>query len=108
MYTSLDRVDLVTKNIQTGRHGYLLTDHRSAAEMESEPELSVLFALTRVCAVGPMGEHEGGADVNCVCQAIPPGFLCEAVSSAGGMVTVDVGTPVPARAQASGLPAQRF
>ena len=98
MYTSLDRIDIVTKKAETGRFRYLLTDHRTEEEIESEPELSVLFALTRVSAARAMGERDGGADVTYVCRSIPPDFLCEAVSSAGGTVTVDVGTPVPARA----------
>ena len=98
MYTSLDRIDIVTRQKETGRAGYLLTDHRTAAEVEDEPELSVLFALTRVTAARGMGEREGGADVTYVCSSAPPDFLREAVASAGGSVTVDVGTPVPAPA----------
>lgn len=96
MYTSLDRIDIVTKKKETGRPGYLLTDHRTAAEIESEPELSVLFALTRVKAASAMAAGEGGADVLYVCRSTPPAFLREAVAAAGGSLTVDAGTPLPA------------
>lgn len=63
------------------------TDHRSAAEVEAEPEISVLFALTRVSAARAMGE--GGADVTYACRFAPPGFLREAVAAAGGVLSVD-------------------
>ena len=89
MYTSLDRIDIVTKTKDTGRLGYVQTDHRSPAEIESEPELAVLFALTRVLAAGHMGEREGGAEVTYTCVAPPPDFLREAVASAGGSVAVN-------------------
>lgn len=89
MYTTLDRIDIVTKKKEDGRAGYVLTDHRSADEIEAEPELSVLFALTRVSAARAMGEREGGADVSYVCRSAPPGFLREAVVAAGGVVSVD-------------------
>jgi hypothetical protein len=89
MYTTLDRIDIVTKKKEDGRAGYVLTDHRSADEIEAEPELSVLFALTRVSAACAMGEREGGADVSYVCRSAPPGFLREAVAAAGGVVSVE-------------------
>jgi hypothetical protein len=95
VYSSLDRIDIVTKNKETGRAGYVLTDHREAADIAVEPELSVLFALTRLSAAKTMGEREGGADVTYVCRAIPPPFLREAVSSAGGQLTADSGSPLP-------------
>ena len=94
MYTSLDRIDITTKDEDTGRTGYVQTDHRSAAEIEAEPERSVLFALTRVMAPLSMGEREGGADVSYVCMQAPPAFLAEAVAAAGGRLLVD-STPVP-------------
>lgn len=45
MYTSIDRVDIVAE--KDGVKLFLQTDHRSAEEMDEEPELSVLFALIR-------------------------------------------------------------
>lgn len=95
MYTSLDRIDIVTKSKETGRAGYVLTDHREAAEIAAEPELSVLFALTRLSAAKTMGEREGGAEITYVCHTVPPPFLREAVASAGGRLTVDAGPPLP-------------
>lgn len=103
MYASLDKIDIVTKQKDTGRASYLLTDHRTPAEIDAEPELSVLFALTRACAARAMGEREGGADVVYVSRKAPPEYLREAVVAAGGSVSVDVGhalPPVPARAVA--------
>jgi hypothetical protein len=99
MYTSLDRVDIVTRNKETGRAGYVLTDHRSRAEIEAEPELSVLFAMTRVLAAGMMGARESqGADILYACSQAPPDFLTEAVSSAGGRMTVAMSDAAPAAA----------
>jgi len=95
VYSSLDRIDIVTKSKETGRAGYVLTDHREAAEIAAEPELSVLFALTRLSAAKAMGDREGGADATYVCHAVPPPFLREAVASAGGTLTVDAGPPLP-------------
>ena len=89
MHTSLGRIDIVTKAKDGGRPGYILTDHRSAAEIESEPELSALFAMTRVIAATTMGAREGEADVSYVCATVPPSFLHEAVVSAGGRVSVE-------------------
>jgi hypothetical protein len=96
MYTSLDRIDIVTKANESGRAGYVLTDHRSVADVESEPELSVLYALTRVRAAASMGAREGGADVLYACATAPPAFLHEAVVSAGGRLTVTDGALPPA------------
>jgi len=42
MYCALDRVDIIA-----GTHRFQ-TDHRTVEEIEQEPELSVLFALTRI------------------------------------------------------------
>ena len=95
MYTSLDRIDIVTKNKETGREGYVLTDHREPAEISAERELSILYALTRVTAAKVMGAREGGADVTYVCAAAPPDFLREAVASAGASLTVGVQASTP-------------
>jgi len=95
VYTSLDRIDIVTKNKETGREGYVLTDHREPAEISAERELSILYALTRVTAAKVMGAREGGADVTYVCAAAPPDFLREAVASAGASLTVGVQASTP-------------
>jgi len=96
LYTSLDKIDIVTKPNETGRAAYLLTDHRTPAEVDAEPELSVLFALTRCSAARAMGANAGGADVVYVCRKAPPDYLREAVAATGGSVSVDVGNTLPA------------
>jgi hypothetical protein len=91
MYTSLDRIDLAIPAEDTGRTEYVLTDHRNAAEVESEPEISVLFALTRVLAAKSMAARERGGDVTYACLGgAPPASLQEAVTTAGGRFTVNL------------------
>jgi hypothetical protein len=46
MYSSLDKIDILAEI--DGRKLVVQTDHRTAQEIEDEPELSVLFAMTRV------------------------------------------------------------
>jgi hypothetical protein len=48
VFSSLDRVDIVLKPGPDGRKQFVQTDHRTAQEIEQEPELSVLFALIRI------------------------------------------------------------
>jgi hypothetical protein len=87
VYTSLDRIDIVIKPDSTGRKGYILTDHRTPEEVQSEPELSVLFAFTRIIAATRMGERESGCSVQYVCQHRPPAFLQEAIAAAGARIS---------------------
>jgi hypothetical protein len=90
MYSSLDSIDIVTQNEETGRKGFLQTDHRSAAEIQRERELSTLFALTRVLnARQAIESEEGPVDVLYVCAEAPPGFLRSVVASAGGRVQIN-------------------
>ncbi|OJH37650.1 hypothetical protein [Cystobacter ferrugineus] len=90
MYSSLDSIDIVTQNEETGRKGFLQTDHRSAAEIQQERELSTLFALTRMLNARQAIESEGGpVDVLYVCSEPPPDFLRSVVTSAGGRVQIN-------------------
>jgi len=41
MFSSLDSIDIVLKPGTDGRQRYVQTDHRTAEEIEEEPELSV-------------------------------------------------------------------
>jgi hypothetical protein len=97
MFSSLDRIDIVLKPGPDGRRTYVQTDHRSAAEVEEEPELSVLFALTRVLNPKRMaGEGEPEPVVLYTAQELPPPFLRQAVRAAGRRITVGTDErPVP-------------
>jgi hypothetical protein len=88
MYSSLDRADIVVGG-KDGRKQYVQTDHRSAAEIEAEPELSVVFALVRVLNPKRMRE-DGGPEPVVVYSAAgePPAFLRRAIRAAGGLITI--------------------
>ncbi len=81
MYSSLDRIDILAE----GSSGILAvqTDHRPRAEIEDEPELSVLFALIRVLnARRILADQERPVDaVVYVAIDDPPPFLVEALAS---------------------------
>jgi hypothetical protein len=83
MYSSLDRIDITARDPATGHTLYHQTDHREAAEIEAEPEVSVLFALTRVLNAVRAGRPQG-ASVAYVCLGSPSPLLAQAVASAGG------------------------
>ncbi len=90
MFSSLDRIDIVTQNEETGRKSFLQTDHRPAAEIQQHRELSTLFALTRVLNARLLSEpEEVPVDVLYVCMEPPPDFLSSAVTSAGGRIQVN-------------------
>jgi len=79
MFASLTRIDIVTNGPT-----YYQTDHRSRAEIEATPELSVLFALVRVCNA----KRHKPAERPVVIYAADdvPAFLEEAVAAAGGLL----------------------
>jgi hypothetical protein len=89
MYSSLDRIDLVTQDPATGKKAFHQTDHRSAAEVQQEAEVSTLFALTRVLNARQLGEREGSVRVLYVCFERPPDFLQRAVIAAGGRLQIN-------------------
>lgn len=83
MYSSIDRVDVMAET----EDGALLvqTDHRSAAEIEKQPELSVLFALARVLNARQLAEAKKmklAAVVYAPMQP-PPQFLVDALATVG-------------------------
>ena len=61
-FCSLDKIDLTTKDAD-GRVSAVQTDHRSPDEVEAEPELSALFAMTRVINARAHFAEEGEHDV---------------------------------------------
>jgi len=89
MFSSLDRIDIVTQDKTSGQKHFVQTDHRSAAEIQQEEEVSILFALTRVLNARLMGEQEGGVRVFYVCSERPPDFLQRAVVAAGGRIQIN-------------------
>jgi hypothetical protein len=93
MYSSLDRIDIVTDAPGGGRR-CIQTDHRDVAEIEHEPELSTLMALVRVLNPLRFGE-EGSPPPEVVYFAThqPPPFLRHALASAGAALTVGPDAP---------------
>jgi hypothetical protein len=87
MYSSLDRVDVVAE--KDGHKEYCQTDHRSAAEIGAQRELSVVFALTRI--LNPKRSAKVGGQepvVIYVLQEEPPEFFRRAIRAAGGLIEV--------------------
>jgi hypothetical protein len=82
VYCSLDKIDL-TATIG-GRHVAVQTDHRSAHEIEDEPELSALFAMTRVLnARSHFGRDPAETTVHYATACEPPPVLREALTAVG-------------------------
>ncbi len=104
MFSSLDRVDIVLKKGPDGRLTFVQTDHRSAEEIEREPELSVLFALVRVLNPRRMAEP-GGPEPVVIYTSMerPPEFLHRAIRAAGGLLSVGPGSD-PEQEPAEGRP----
>jgi hypothetical protein len=86
MYCSLDKIDLAAQI--DGRPVAIQTDHRARAEIEREPELSVLFALARVLNARDhmAGEGEPAAAIHYMVSEDPPDLLREALTSAGAVL----------------------
>jgi hypothetical protein len=89
MYSSLDRADMIIKH-GDGMSIYLQTDHRSPAEIETEHDLSTVFAITRVLFPIRMGRQSGEPfKVHYTINEQPPEFLHQAIASAGGILSID-------------------
>jgi hypothetical protein len=88
MFCSLNQIDLVTKG-KGGRKLCIQTDHRTPAEIEEEPELSILFAVVRVLAPSRI-LTKGSAEPIVIydAQHQPPEFLCQAIRAAGARLQV--------------------
>jgi hypothetical protein len=88
VYCSLDKIDLAAT--VDGTAVAIQTDHRSPAEIEAEPELSVLFAMTRV-----INARSEASQVHYVVGEPPP-LLAEALSAVGAVIS-DAATHLAAR-----------
>lgn len=93
MYSSLDRIDIVTQT-PDGEEQYIQTDHRSVEEIEADRELSVVFAIIRVLNPkrGVKEEKLASTVVYGVLEGEPPEFLRRAIRAAGGLIRVGKGT----------------
>lgn len=87
MYSSLLKIDVLAEE-PGGARIALQTDHRERAEIEAEPEVSVLLALSRVLVPRHMMQEQGTplADVVYVAFADPPPFLVEALGAVGALL----------------------
>src|SRR5690349_10024470 len=82
MYCSLDKIDLAAT--VDGQQVAMQTDHRSTAEIDAEPELSTLFAMTRVLnARSHLAEEHPGASIRYVVADEPTPLLREALTAVG-------------------------
>jgi len=89
VYTSLDRIDIVSET-GDGRALYVLTDHRTAQEILDERALSLVLAVSRVLVSRRHGEREGlDPEVRTAFQHAPPDELARAIVIAGGTVEVE-------------------
>jgi hypothetical protein len=88
MYSSLHRIDVMAETPNGPL--YVQTDHRSADEIAAEPEISTLFALTRILLARAYGAKQPGPAPTIVYAPIGeiPDFLVEVLASAGARLTV--------------------
>ena len=104
MFSSLDRVDIVLKPEPDGRQRFVQTDHRTAAEIEQQLELSALLALVRI--LNPKRMAEAGSPEPVIiysAQERPPEPLRRVIRAAGGRLVI--GDNLQPEAQEEGPPA---
>lgn len=84
MYCSIDKIDLASR--VAGKPVAIQSDHRAAAEIEAEPELSVLFAMARVLNARTHLNEAGHTDasVHYAMNDDAPLLLREAIGAVGG------------------------
>lgn len=87
MFSSLSKIDVLV-DAPDGAGIAVQTDHRERAEIEAQPEISVLFALARVLLPRQMMQARGTplADVVYVAFGEPPPLLCEALGAVGALL----------------------
>ena len=87
MYSSLDKIDFTTKDAD-GRVSAVQTDHRSAEDIEAEPALSALFAMTRVINARAHFAEEGiaNAEVHYALFGEAPECLRTALAAVGAVL----------------------
>lgn len=88
MYSSIQKIDIAARS--PDGPVYVQTDHRSCDEVESEPELSTLFALARLILARAHATKQGETNAAVVYASIdahPPAFLVEAIASTGAQLS---------------------
>ncbi|MBZ0238920.1 MAG: hypothetical protein K8M05_41800 [Deltaproteobacteria bacterium] len=86
MYSSIDKVDLFGE--ADGKRMAVQLDHRSAEEIEANPELSVLVVLARIINAREVA-RQNDLDVEAVVYAPvvpPPPFMLEALATVGAQL----------------------
>lgn len=92
MYSSLHKLDILAE--LDGMRIVVQTDHRELDEIEAEPEISVLFALTRVLnAAGWLASEGTPGRVRYTLLGAAPPFLREALAAAGAWLAEGGGEP---------------
>jgi len=90
MYSSLQKPADIMAQFRDGRSLYLLTDHRPFAEVGSDIDLSVAFALIRTMNAVRFARSRGGYyRVAYAALERPPERMVQAIVSAGGVLEVD-------------------
>jgi hypothetical protein len=90
MYSSLQKPADIMAKLKDGRSIYVLSDHRSFAEIESDLDLSVAFALVRTINAGRFARASGGHYlVVYSTRERPPDRMVQAIVSAGGVLEVN-------------------
>lgn len=86
MFCALDKIDLVSGD--DALTVAVQTDHRTAAEIEGTPELSALFAMTRVLNARSHLRDEGtkATEIRYVVAEAPPAILREALVATGAVI----------------------
>jgi hypothetical protein len=89
VFLSLDRVDIVLKPGPDGGPRCVQTDYRIAAEIEQEPDISVIFAIIRVLNSKRIVEP-GSPEPVVICSSPerPPTSSSGAIRAAGGHLVV--------------------
>jgi hypothetical protein len=90
MYSSILKVDIVAKSKTGTEVMYVQTDHRTKDEIASEPEISILFALSRMLNAKAHAKQAGHTDLTVIyaCMDEPTPELTEALASTGATLEV--------------------
>lgn len=92
MYSSIKRVDIVAE--EDGKEVCIQTDHRAPSEMDADPELSVLFALTRTLLPRRFATDGEMPAVRYAALQGASRAVAEAVASTGSQLeSMESGTP---------------
>ena len=83
MYSSLHKIDIVV-DAENGPQ-CVQTDHRDRAEIETQPELSVVFGVTRMLAPGLADASR--QNVQYVCMGEAPPFLRDLIRACGATLS---------------------